>query len=256
MRIYVVSSILIILALAALFWKGTLPVSPPDWKAPYLSELSSALLISGLLSVLYRVFVDSESANNLKRLLRIHDSVDDLGLEEILAGSNRPNYFELITESDSLSIVLNDGLRWVGNHAIPLQDRMGKRGNTTEVFLIDPESSAIACLASKTSLSEEELRKKISDSWARLDQLWANSEKRSAITIYKLKHFPTRSLFLSEDRLIEAPYQIASGRTDPPSYMYRRVPRSDSPYAFAARDIEMLKKESTIAKSYTPQENV
>jgi hypothetical protein len=58
-RTYVVASVLIILGLAAIATKGNLPEK--DWKVPYLSELASALLVGGLLSILFKVFQEKEA---------------------------------------------------------------------------------------------------------------------------------------------------------------------------------------------------
>ena len=111
--------VFIILALASIAYKENLAkASATDWRIPYLNDLASALLIGGILSILLRVFETSESESNLRRLLRIHDSVDELGLQEILPQSQGYDYTFLIEDSDTLSIVMNDGLRWTGNNTV------------------------------------------------------------------------------------------------------------------------------------------
>ena len=242
MRTYIVSSVLIIFGLVFIAYKGHLPEQ--DWKVPYLTELGSALLVGGLLSVLFKVFQERQTEANLRRLMRIHDSVDELGVQELLPESRAYNFSTLITDSDMLVIVLNDGLRWVGNNSVSLQERFSKKGKVTEVFTVDPDSPFISSLAQKLSISDDDLKKKIRDAWGRLIETWDASEKRSGLVIFKLKNYPTRSLFLTEDLLVETPYQIASGRAKIPVFIFRRVPRDDSPYSFGFRDIEALRKES------------
>lgn len=246
MRTYVVASVLIILGLLAIASKGYL--APDDWKIPYLSELSSALLVGGLLSILFKVFQERQAEANLRRLMRIHDSVDELGVQELLPESQAYNFTSLIADSDHLAVVLNDGLRWIGNNSVSLQDRFSKNGKTTEFFTVDPDSQFVSSLAAKLSTSEDEMRKKIRDAWSRLLEAWEKSEKKSVLTIYKLKTYPTRSLFLTEDVLVETPYQIASGRAKIPVFVFRRVPRDDSPYAFGRKDVEALRKESIVER--------
>lgn len=246
MRTYVVASILIIVGLAAIAFKGSL--APTDWRVPYLTELSSALLVGGLLSILFKVFQAREAEANLRRLMRIHDSVDELGLTELLPESQGYNYSDIILNSGELSIVINDGLRWTGNNAVSLKERFSKAGTVTEVFTVDPESTFVASLALKTSTRPEDLKRKITDTWARLLEAWDLSSRRGTLTIYALRHYPTRSLYLTEDVLVETPYQVAGGRAKIPVYVFRRVPRQDSPYAFGKHDVESLRVESTVAR--------
>lgn len=248
MRIYVIASLLIITALVSIAYRGNLP--PTDWKNPYLAELSSALLVGGILSILFRVFETRESESTLRRLLRIHDSVDELGLKEILPESQGYNYTPLIEDPDTLSIVMNDGLRWVGNNAVSLQNRFSKRGSLTEVFLVDPDGPFVASLAAKTDTTVEDLSKKLRETWKRLSELYSLSEKKGKLIIYRLKTYPTKSVFLSEHFLVETPYQIASGRTNVPVFIYQKVARGDAPFWFATRDLEHMRSESKVEIAY------
>jgi len=124
MRQYVIASVLIILGLIAIAYKASLTADA--WQLPYLSDFSSALLVGGLLSLLFKIFQDKESESTLRRLLRIHDSVDELGLKEIMPEVQAYNFTDIIQNADSLVIVMNDGLRWVGNNTVALQNRFSK----------------------------------------------------------------------------------------------------------------------------------
>ena len=165
MRVYVIASILIILGLLSIVYKGSLPIN--DWKVPFLEEFASALLVGGLLSLLFKVFQDKESESTLRRLLRIHDSVDELGLRQILPESQGYNFTKLIETAGTLSIVMNDGLRWVGNNTVALQERFSKQ-TTTEIFTVDPDSYFAKSLAQKVGMSVDDLRRKIEETWKRL----------------------------------------------------------------------------------------
>lgn len=247
MRVYVIASVMIILSLISIAYKGSLP--PADWKAPYLQELSSALLVGGLLSLLFKIFQDKESESNLRRLLRIHDSVDELGLREIIPQSQGYDFTKLIETAGILSIVMNDGLRWVGNNTVALQERFSTKV-TTEFFTVDPDSPFVQSLAAKTGTTDENIKKKICETWERLENSYNNSKKLGQLKIYKLKTYPTRSIFLSANMLVETPYQTASGRANIPVYEYCKVARKDSPHAFASHDMDELRKESILVKEF------
>ena len=157
MRQYIIASILIIIALISMVYKASLPTA--SLLTPYLSDFNSALLVGGLLSILFKIFQDKESESTLRRLLRIHDSVDDLGLKEIMPEVQAFNFTDIIQNSDSLVVVMNDGLRWVGNNTVALQNRFSKK-SITEIFTVDPQSNFVSILAAKTSTTEADLQKK------------------------------------------------------------------------------------------------
>lgn len=180
MRQYVIASVLIILGLIAIAYKASLPTEA--WQLSYLSDLSSALLVGGLLSLLFKIFQDKESESTLRRLLRIHDSVDELGLKEIMPEVQAYNFTDIIQNSDSLVVVMNDGLRWIGNNTVSLQNRFSKK-STTEIFTVDPNSPFVSTLAAKTSTSEADLKKKIQDTWARIEDAYNKSTKAGDLTI-------------------------------------------------------------------------
>lgn len=249
MRLYVIASILIILGLIVIAYKGTLPAE--DWKLPYLNDLSSALLVAGLLSLLFRIFQDRHHEEGLRRLMRIHDSVDELGLAEIVPQAQGYDFTTVIKDTINLSIVMNDGARWIGNNSVSLKERFGRK-TTTELFTVDPDGPFVESLAAKTSVAVDDLKRKIRESWNLIEATFESSTKKGALRIYRLNAHPTRSLFLSENVLIETPYQIASGRTNVPVYIYSKVARRDSPYWFAHTDIEALRNESILEKELAP----
>ncbi len=247
MRQYVIASVLIILGLIAIAYKATLPNTA--WQAPYLSDFSSALLVGGLLSLLFKIFQEKESELTLRRLLRIHDSVDELGLKEIMPEVQGYNFTDIIQNSDCLVIVMNDGLRWVGNNTVSLQNRFSKK-STTEIYTVDPNSEFVSTLARKTSVTEDDLRKKINETWIRIEEAYNKSSKLGDLRIYSLRTYPTKSMFLTEKELIETPYQTATGRASIPVFIYRKVARQDSPYSFASKDISALRAESKLEKEF------
>ena len=244
MRQYIIASVLIIIGLLSMFVNSYL-----NNAYQFLGDFSSAILVSGLLSLLFKIFQDKESESTLRRLLRIHDSVDELGLIEIKADVQSFNYSELIKESNKLDVVMNDGQRWIGNNTVALEERFSQK-TETNFFTVDPESEFIKVLAIKTGMTEDDLKKKIEDSWKRIENAFEKSSKQGTLSIYALKTYPTKSVFISENILVETPYQISSGRVKIPVYIYKKVARTDSPYWFVHNDVEEMKKESTLINHF------
>lgn len=250
MRYYVIASVLIILGLVSIAYSGTLADS--DWRSPYLGEFSSALLVGGLLSVLFKIFQDRESEITLRRLFRIHDSIEEVGLVEVLREAQAYNFTDIIEDSDNLSIVMNDGLRWIGNNTVNLQNRFSKQ-TVTNFYLVDPDSPFVTSLASKMGLTTEELQRKIRDSWKRLYDCYERSNPKGVLRIYRLKTYPTRSIFLSETIYVETPYQTASGRVNVPVFVYKKVDMNTCMFSFAQKDVAFIQKEAILEKEYSPQ---
>lgn len=245
MRQYIIASILIIIGLLSILFRNLVS---NEILNQVFGDFSGAVLVSGLLSLLFKIFQDKESVFTLRRLLRIHDSIDDLGLVEIKSNVLSYDYSELILNSNTLNIVMNDGQRWIGNNAVQLEKRFSKKSETN-FFTVDPNSDFIVVLASKTGANVDSLKIKIEDSWKRLKDAYEKSEKKGELNIYSLKTYPTKSVFLSETELIETPYQISCGRVNIPLYIYKKVFNPCSPYYFVYNDVESLKKESTLQYS-------
>jgi len=243
MRVYIIASILIIMGLISIAVVGGL--GPNSKLVPYMDELSSALLVGGLLAMLFKAFAEKDSYDKLRHLLRIHDSVDDLGLIQVVPQNQRYNFKRIIAKSKTLSIVLNDGHRWIGNHSDLLIERFGQ-DTETELFTVDPDSDFAKCLAAKISITESTLADKIHRSWEVVKECYENSSKVGSLKIYRLETFPTRSIFKGDEILVETPYQIASGRVQVPAFEYRKVARTDSVFSFAEKDIDAIRIEATL----------
>ena len=73
---------------------------------------------------------------------------------------------------------------------------------------------------------------------ALLQESYNRSTKKGTLKIYGTNLFPTRSLFISENQLIETPYQTAKGRVNIPVFVYRKVENQACLWNFAMQDIK------------------
>jgi len=189
------------------------------WSYPYLSQISSTLLVGGVLSLLYKIFIDRYTEKRLRELLRIHDSVDVSGLREVQLDSQNYNFSEFLARADVFEVVMNDGLRWIGNYSVELEKRFA-RGTSTSFFFADPAGLFLPALALKTGVAVEDLKSKIVQTEALLKETYQRSSKKGLLEIYHLKNYPTQSIFASEDHVVVTPYQCASGRRAIPLFIY------------------------------------
>lgn len=242
MRSYVICSVFIILGLVAITWKTHL--QPTSALLPYVDQLPGVFLVSGVLSLLYKVIEERESRSQLLQMFRIHDSIEQSGFSEIWTQSQAYDFTPMLHSSDNVTVVLNDGLRWVGNNAVELTGRFDRKGTITELFTIDPNGPVVPVLASKIDITAEALSEKIRSTWRRLEQAYEKSEKRGHLVIYALRHFPTRSIFHTTEQTLITPYQCSCGRTNVPVLVYKKVLGKNTVYDFVERDIQQLRIES------------
>lgn len=189
------------------------------WAYPYLSQISSTLLVGGTLSLLYKIFVDRDAERRLRQLLRIHDSIDICGLKEIFLDSKDYNFSDFLRKAETVEIVMNDGNRWVGNYSVELSKRFSRQC-TTIFYFINPQSKFAEALAVKVGSSIPELRGKIEKTELTIKDIYEKSGKRGALKIYYLKNYPTQSIFSSKDSVIITPYQTSGGRRAVPLFVY------------------------------------
>lgn len=252
MRAYVICSVFIIVGLISIVWKTHLGQTHALY--PYVDQLPGVFLVSGVLSLLYKVVEEKESREDLRRLFRIHDSIEKAGLVEIRGESQDYNFTLLLEQRGTASIVLNDGLRWTGNNAVALSERFSRKGTVTEVFLVATDSPFIVALAKKVDLDPGVLKEKIASAIKRLTDAYEKSPKDGVLKIFGLKNYPTHSIFLTNDEVIITPYQVSSGRARVPVLVYERNSQKDGMYNFVARDVEQLREESTILFPIPPQQ--
>jgi hypothetical protein len=212
---------------------------------PYLNEISSLLLISGVLTLLDRFFTQKQQDKKMRELFRIHDSVELMGIKEIFSESQAYNFTDMLDKEDQLNIILNDGFRWVGNNSVALSNRFNNNFETI-IFTLDPGNLFIPAQAEKTDVTVASLQSKINETWNLLQKLYNESNKTGKLTIYAVKHFPMVGLFISNTKAVFTLYQTSSGRTNVPLFEIEKNHNPKSLYSFFKNDVNKLKDEARI----------
>lgn len=234
MREYIVFSVIAIFGLLCIVLSQALTTGSK--LIPFLDAVASTLLMGGVLGILYKKFVDGHHYKEIKRLLRVHDSVDDAGLLEFHPKVNEFNYAEIINNSEDLTIVVNDGLSWIKHYASDLRKRFNKKTKTV-FFNLDPESEFIAAFAHKVNYTPEDYKSKLDTAKVELLKLYDESNKNGKLEIHLLRNFPTHSLYLTEKRLIITPYQMSSKRLNIPVFVYDAEDKTKHVYRDISEDL-------------------
>ena len=239
-REYFIFSILIILGLSIIVLDQQLA---NEKYSPYLNALASTALISGLLGALYKKYIDGIHYQEIRKLLKIHESIEDSGLLEYHKKSNEYNYANLINNSKELTVVVNDGLKWINNNANDIRNRFNRKTTTTFVHL-DPESKFIPALAEKVGYTVEEFIKKLEMAKKELINLYDESDKRGTLEIFQFKTYPTKSIYLTESILVITPYQAAAKRLNIPVFVYDATNWNSGYYKDVVIDLNHIYTES------------
>ena len=237
------------LLLAALVVAGLLLIvlqqSLPDrhWAISYLNAISSTLLMGGLLGVLYKKYIDGEHYKELKKILKIHESISESGLLEYRAKNNDFNYSKLITDSKYLTVIVNDGHRWVTTHANDLRDRFNSNSKT--VFLhLDESNPFVHAVSAKVGYSLDQYISKLETARVELIKLYEESKKIGSLEIFMLKTYPTQAIYLTEKELVVTPYQTCSKRLNVPVYIFDATNENKGYFKDVKKDLNHILKES------------
>lgn len=157
---YLVSSIIAIIGLMIMVvnQQTSYPISQAI--KPFLDQVSSLLFISGTLSVLYKKFIDESQQEEIKKILKIHNSLQESGFVEYRPKHNEYNFAELINDSEELTFILNDGLSWIKHNAGDLRNRFNKKHTITVFYQVDPDGDFIPAISKKVSYSLDDYKKK------------------------------------------------------------------------------------------------
>ena len=176
----------------------------------------------------------------------ISTSITQSHLKAILTDSSKYNYSNVIEKVADFSVIINDGLRWVGNNSNSLEKRFNRKNTATEFFLVNPESDFCKALANKTDKTLEDLKSKIEQSIFQIESTYNKTEKKGMLKIYLLKNYPTQTLFYDDDTVIVTPYQTSSGRSVIPLYEYEYNEGDTSIASHLFKDLELVRKESSL----------
>lgn len=208
--------------------------------------MGCVFLISGTLELLHKVILRKEEEKELEDLFGVSLAIRQSGLNTIMTNSTNYNYSTIISESSDFSVIINDGLRWIGNNSQLLEDRFSKRSTNTEFYFVDPDGLFAEALAQKTSVELAFLKSKINQSISLLESTYEKSQKQGELKIFLLKNYPTQTLFYSEKKVIITPYQTSGGRATIPLYEYKYSEGYESIGNHYKDDLEKVRNESRL----------
>jgi len=220
------------------------------WFSQFLQSISQTVMVGAILGFAYELFLREEVIRIFREgnegLVERHDklaeqftlsgSCSKIGLSEVHVAESGFDYADIISNSQELTFVFNDGRTWFSRHEADLSDRLARPDRSTTVIIAHPNSSFLPILAEKVEADVEGLARKIEES--------ARMLKRNAKNNHRLKifghNFPTSySAIISENFGVFIPYPMARKEDKIPCFVFTSDVES-SFYHILKRDIDTL----------------
>jgi hypothetical protein len=211
--------------------------------ASLFDHIGAALLVVGALGAYEKWQMRSELLREIYEIFSLSESCANGGLQEIRLDPAEYDFSDMISKSRHLTMVFNDGHKWISNNFSLLDKRFSKDGTSTELFVVNPNGQFIGLLASKTGHDDAHVRQKITSAIERLRERFDKRPEgiRTTLKIYYIDHFPTYTTFLSEDRAVITLYTTSSQREPVP--LFEVAPRlgRQTVFDFVRKDVENLR---------------
>lgn len=243
---------LVIVGLGALL--GSQFVEQDFWSS-LLSDAASAFLITGVVSTVYEQFLRRDfisiTDNNTQKILdkiNLSEQGEELGLVEAVKDSTSYDFGDIIVESETLEILVNDGRTWCSVNSEDLRNRFSDPEKSTKIYLLHPDSEMISVMSRKTGTSEGALQDKIQETLDMLDRL---SDENTDLEVYGHHLYNPYSLFVGDSFACLTTYFASRGRRSVPLLKFTKM-EGDGFYDQLKDDLEDL---SLDAESLTEDPN-
>jgi len=228
-----------------LLWAATMD-SKSSWR-PIVDHLGAAVLVVGCWSIYERVVAERHLLSHIAALFGIGESVREAGIVAVLPDATTFSYGDHpLFREQSVTLVFNDGRKWLSNHFAMLDERFKIENHETELFIVDPEGPFVETLAAKTEDTTEEIKAKIDKAFTSIRDQYIDSPKCGVLKIYFLPLFPTHTVMLGNSQVILTLYTISSGRRKVPLIIGQNNNSQHSMYSFIKDDIDSLRIASKL----------
>lgn len=239
--------------LGLLFLIASIELHEGFW-ASIFRELSTALLVGGIWAGAYeylmrRDFTVMHDANINRVISKIETSQNEraLGLAEAMSTCDRYEYSSLILESNTLTIVLNDGRTWASWNNTHLKKRFADAEKETTVILLHPESQLLPVMAHKLGMDVNSVQMKIAETVSLLNTLKTPSTKLKILGHNLLN---PHSAYLADNYLVMTPYFFSRARSIPPLFKFQDI-GGECYFRRSVEDIRALELDCRDLSGYT-----
>lgn len=219
-----------------------------------IKNISLAVFSSGVVLIMYELISMTYGDYKEKIFDHLGDAVPlykeskKYGLDKI------SNSFYFQNEEDSsdfidskfITIVMNDGKRFIDNNSQMFQERFNKKGKETSFILLNPSSDFVKILNKNNGRKDGYYQEKILSVIE--DLLKYEHHNKHEINIYLNNSFNTMSVVLLDTSVNISLYRFTRGKTDVPHIKFENNKYMKNEYGYISKDLEQLKELSVQIK--------
>ena len=220
-----------------------------------LDHLGAALLIVGGFGIYEKWVSEKKFLEQISGLFGLSVEIRDSGISSVLPDPRDYDFRTIIRKSNRLSMVFNDGRRWISEHFTDFDARFQREDQVTELFVLNPESPSLDCVAAKNGDDPDTTREKVATSTTKLVDAYDAAGRIGELRIFFVPCFPTHSVILGDDKAVITLYTISSGKSPVPTIEVVENDTSVSLFDFIQHDLELLRNSSTLAFDSTAPED-
>lgn len=239
--------------------------------ATLIHHLATALLIAGMwhaievflsrkefFEVLGKVLRDSLApiATSERKLeTQLHDIQDQihasrhersLGFVRSYVESHPEMYEDLITKSQELTVVLNNGHVWLHTQRDSLKDRLEDVNKSTRFIFLNPSSPAAEFMEEKEGMVKGGYKTRLGEALSLLHDL---SKPNGRLEIYCMGLLSVQAIFLSESQVLVVPRFVIESSV-PPIFAFEKNDHKKSYYRKISDDVDHLLKHPETTKIF------
>lgn len=217
-----------------------------SWR-PFLSALSSTLIVSGALGLLNKYFLTNELVKLILEKIKLKNDIDRTGIESIYTDLSDIPYKTWMKKSKHIDIVHVYGQTWTNNNQGFIKGALDNNTCKVRVVLLSINSNFISPLAEQYSMDEDMLRRKmeaVKSIWVQLFASLKTTRIKKNLNVYYHTGTPCCSLYRFDDRIVVIQSKLTKGRTSNlPIFVCTKIEKSGL-YHMYLDEIESLIKEA------------
>ncbi|MBY8059295.1 hypothetical protein KW465_06715 [Vibrio fluvialis] len=253
MKKHYILKLIIYCLLLSIFGIFTLYVSSVHVTDPIFSEIGKAISISiitaAFFTIVINVFQKNYFEEKLSEVLEHHvpfmNRLNKVGITSFERSFplQSDDYEASFIESDTVTLVFNDGKRFYQNNITLFRKRFAKKGKTTRFIFMDPNAEdSIAVLTRKNGHKGSYYSDKIKQFIEALKEETSKEEHNVEIYVHDL--FTTMSVILTDQYAMFSLYRIAPGQEAVPHITVQKNSSDLCEYEKISKDVDKLVKHS------------
>ena len=177
----------------------------------FFNSVGAVLIVSGVYNVIYEYILKSKLINLIVEKVKLKNSIDKVGIDDIMLRSDDVPYRELIGETTSTMIIVHAyGATWTRNYIEIIKQQCLQRSLNITVILLSTKSEF--CNSIEVHYGKE--KGSMVNSIQRVTEYWVDLGKevaaKSVVKVYYFDGNPVHSLYKFDSKIVAVSNKISN----------------------------------------------